>query len=75
MSVKQKDAVVPPRKSPSQKHDDTTLAALSIIDKEALARERKTQRLRDLRLAREAAEAAEPKPAVKAKPRAKAKAR
>ena len=52
-SAKQTSA---PKKSSSQKYDDTTAAALDIIDKEADARERKTARLKALRLAREAEE-------------------
>lgn len=63
--------------TPAQvKGDATTRAARAIIDQEASARDAKTARLREARLARDAALEAEPKaaPAPKrpaAKPRAK----
>ena len=60
MGLSQKDPA-PQKKSQSQKYEETTAAALEIIDRETDERERKTARLRALRLAREAAETTAPK--------------
>jgi hypothetical protein len=53
------------------KADKTTEIAMQIAEKDARDRAAKTEKLRALRLEREAAEAAEAKEAAKAKPAAK----
>ncbi|AFL52969.1 hypothetical protein ABIE78_001140 [Sinorhizobium fredii] len=46
------------KKNPSDRADQATLASRAIIEQEAAARLKKTARLRELRLEKEAAEAA-----------------
>ncbi|MCA1443693.1 hypothetical protein I6F07_26475 [Ensifer sp. IC4062] len=53
----------PGKKNPSDRADQATLASRAIVEQEKLAREKKTARLRQLRLEKEAAEeAANPAP-------------
>ncbi|WP_331371561.1 hypothetical protein [Sinorhizobium chiapasense] len=61
----------PTKKSPSDRADQATLASRAIVEQEKIAREKKTARLRQLRLEKEAAEeAANPAPAPKEKRKA-----
>lgn len=56
------------KKNPADRADQATLAARAVIEKEAAAREKKTARLKQLRLEKEAAEAGAPAgPAKKGK--------
>ncbi|MDO9416235.1 hypothetical protein [Pararhizobium sp.] len=73
MNAQVKDSLFAQKKSPSQRHDDITSAVNTIIDKEKIAREKKTERLRQLRLAKDAEDAAAAPP-VQEKPKSKARA-
>ncbi|THK35054.1 hypothetical protein EHS39_27140 [Ensifer sp. MPMI2T] len=61
----------PAKKNPSDRADQATIASRAIMEQEKVAREKKTARLRQLRLEKEAAEeAANPAPAPKEKRKA-----
>jgi hypothetical protein len=69
-----KSSLFKTRITPRDKAEQTTIAARSIMDAEVVAREKKTARLRELRLAHEAEELAKaPAPPAAGKPRVKAK--
>lgn len=75
MSLDPKTAVQKGRIPARDKAEQTTVAARSIIDAEAASREKKTARLKELRLQHEAQLAAEASEAeAPAKPKGKAKA-
>ncbi|MBP1883240.1 hypothetical protein [Sinorhizobium mexicanum] len=61
----------PAKKTPSDRADQATVASRAIMEQEKIAREKKTARLRQLRLEKEAAEeAANPGAAPKEKRKA-----